>query len=108
MSVEQAQLAELAPGEELAQVEGVRLTGAAALADQETGEGHDFSIRGAGVVEDEGRGVRHGGSPLGREPGSSRGGSRPARFFTVEGTPSTRRADRYAAPHRERPRRVVR
>ena len=74
VGVEQAQLAIGAPGEELAQVQGVGLAVAPAVAGQEAGEGDHLRVGGAGVVEDKGRRVRHGGSfhsGAGLEPGRS-------------------------------------
>lgn len=78
VGIEQAQLTALAPGEELAQVEGVGLPGATRVAGQEAGEGDHLRIGGAWVEEDQGRRVRHGALLSLREPGPTQGGSRPS------------------------------
>lgn len=53
VGVEEAQVALGAPGEQLAQVQGVGLPGAPAVAGQEAGQGDHLRIGGAGVVQHE-------------------------------------------------------
>src|SRR5215467_13927165 len=53
---EQVQGAGAAPGGELAQVQGVGLTGQAAVSGQESGEGEPFGVGEGGLDRDEGSG----------------------------------------------------
>jgi len=52
--IEQAQLAALAPGDELAQIEGVGVTGQPAVAGQEAGEGELLGLAEHAVGDDDG------------------------------------------------------